>query len=49
MFTRGYVTITSLVTPDDPQALAAWFADLEQGGNVVAQSLLHQLAARIAA
>ncbi len=31
VFTRGYVTITQLVTPDDPQALAAWFADLEHG------------------
>jgi hypothetical protein len=31
MFTRGYVTITSLVTPDDPPALAAWFAELEDG------------------
>ena len=31
MFTRGYVTITALVTPDDPEALAAWFAELEDG------------------
>ncbi len=31
MFTRGYVTITALLTPDDPQALAAWFAALEDG------------------
>jgi hypothetical protein len=31
MFTRGYVTITALVTPDDPAALAAWFAALEDG------------------
>ena len=31
MFTRGYVTITALVTPDDPAALAAWFAALEEG------------------
>jgi hypothetical protein len=31
MFTRGYVTITALVTPDDPDALAAWFAALEEG------------------
>ncbi len=31
IFTRGYVTITQLVTPDDPQALAAWFAALEDG------------------
>jgi hypothetical protein len=31
MFTRGYVTITDLVTPDDPDALARWFADLEDG------------------
>ena len=31
MFTRGYVTITALVTPDDPEALAAWFEALEEG------------------
>ncbi len=31
VFTRGYVTITSLVTPDDPKALHAWFAALEDG------------------
>jgi hypothetical protein len=31
LFTRGYVTITDLVTPADPQALAAWFAALEEG------------------
>ncbi len=31
IFTRGYVTITDLVTPDDPQALAAWFDALEDG------------------
>ena len=31
IFTRGYVTITQLVTPDDPDALARYFADLEQG------------------
>jgi hypothetical protein len=31
MFTRGYVTITNLVTPADPGALAAWFAALEEG------------------
>jgi hypothetical protein len=31
IFTRGYVTITSLVTPDAPAALAAWFAELEDG------------------
>jgi hypothetical protein len=31
LFTRGYVTITKLVTPADPQAVAAWFAALEQG------------------
>jgi hypothetical protein len=31
MFTRGYVTITKLVTPDDPEALAAWFEALEDG------------------
>src|SRR4051794_10033589 len=31
MFTRGYVTITALVTPDDPRALSDWFAALEDG------------------
>jgi len=31
MFTRGYVTITKLVTPADPDALARWFAELEDG------------------
>jgi hypothetical protein len=31
LFTRGYVTITALVTPDDPEALAGWFAALEDG------------------
>jgi hypothetical protein len=31
IFTRGYVTITQLVTPDDPEALDAWFAALEDG------------------
>jgi hypothetical protein len=31
VFTRGYVTITALVTPDDPGALAAWFGALEEG------------------
>ncbi len=31
VFTRGYVTITALVTPQDPDALAAWFAALEAG------------------
>jgi hypothetical protein len=31
IFTRGYVTITKLVTPDDPEALQAWFAALEEG------------------
>lgn len=31
VFTRGYVTITQLVTPDDPDALAAWFEALETG------------------
>ena len=31
VFTRGYVTITELVTPDDPEALAQWFAELEDG------------------
>ena len=31
IFTRGYVTITKLVTPDDPAALADWFDKLEDG------------------
>jgi hypothetical protein len=31
IFTRGYVTITKLVTPDDPEALQAWFDELEDG------------------
>ena len=31
IFTRGYVTITALVTPDDPAALQAWFDELEHG------------------
>ncbi len=31
VFTRGYVTITKLVTPDDPEALQAWVAALEDG------------------
>ncbi len=31
MFTRGYVTITTLVTPDDPDALRAWCDALEDG------------------
>jgi len=31
MFTRGYVTITRLVTPDVPQALAAWLSELQDG------------------
>jgi hypothetical protein len=31
IFTRGYVTITTLVTPDDPNALADWFAAMEDG------------------
>ena len=31
VFTRGYVTITSLVTPDDPKALREWFEALEVG------------------
>jgi hypothetical protein len=31
IFTRGYVTITELVTPDDPRALADWFAAMEDG------------------
>ncbi len=31
VFTRGYVTITRLVTPDDPTARDAYFAALEAG------------------
>ena len=31
MFTRGYVTITRLVTPADPQALSTYFDELEAG------------------
>ena len=31
VFTRGYVTITDLVTPDDPAALRAWVDALEDG------------------
>lgn len=31
MFTRGYVTITQLVTPEDPVALRAYFDELDQG------------------
>ena len=31
IFTRGYVTITQLVTPEDREALERWFADLEHG------------------
>jgi hypothetical protein len=31
VFTRGYATITQLVTPDDPAGLAAWVGDLEDG------------------
>ncbi len=31
VWTRGYVTITSLVTPDDPKALHDWFEALEDG------------------
>ena len=31
VFTRGYVTITTLVTPDDPKALHDWFEALEVG------------------
>jgi hypothetical protein len=31
IFTRGYVTITKLVTPDDPQALRGYFDELEEG------------------
>jgi hypothetical protein len=31
VFTRGYVTITDLVTPDDPVALIKWVEELEYG------------------
>jgi hypothetical protein len=31
IFTRGYVTITDLVTPDDPAALRAYFDAVEDG------------------
>jgi hypothetical protein len=31
IFTRGYVTITQLVTPDDPEALRKYFEELESG------------------
>ena len=31
MFTRGYVTVTKLVTPADPEGLAAYFAAVEDG------------------
>jgi hypothetical protein len=31
IFTRGYVTITQLVTPDDPAALREYFEELEDG------------------
>ena len=31
VFTRGYVTITTLVTPEEPEALAIYFADVEDG------------------
>jgi hypothetical protein len=31
IFTRGYVTITDLVTPDDPEALRTWFDTLDDG------------------
>jgi hypothetical protein len=31
IFTRGYVTITRLVTPDDPAGLHAYFDELEDG------------------
>jgi hypothetical protein len=31
VFTRGYVTITALVTPDDAGALAAWHEAVEDG------------------
>lgn len=31
VFTRGYVTITRLVTPDDPDGLREYFVELESG------------------
>ncbi len=31
LFTRGYVTITTLLTPDDPDGLALWVNELEDG------------------
>jgi hypothetical protein len=31
IFTRGYVTITQLVTPDDPNALGSYFEEMEAG------------------
>jgi len=31
VFTRGYVTITRLVTPDDPGALRAYFDEVDEG------------------
>jgi hypothetical protein len=31
IFTRGYVTITELVTPATPESLRAWFDELEEG------------------
>jgi hypothetical protein len=31
LFTRGYVTVTTLVTPDDPDALGRYFDALERG------------------
>jgi hypothetical protein len=31
LFTRGYVTVTRLVTPDDPAALREYFDELEEG------------------
>ena len=33
MFTRGYVTITRLVTPADPGALGGWFAGRSRRGS----------------
>jgi hypothetical protein len=31
VFTRGYVTVTKLVSREQPDALAAWFAELDDG------------------
>ncbi len=43
VFTRGYVTITALVTPDDPVALREWYDAVVKG----LPDALHQLAPAI--